>query len=115
MIRVSEERFEEMVDDALDTIPEEFARRMVNVVVLVRDRNEEQPTLLGQYVGVALTERTFDHTGYLPDAIFVYKEALEDFCVTEEELADEVRVTVLHEVGHYFGMSERQLHELGWG
>ena len=69
MIEVSEERFNELVDDALDKIPEEFARRLVNVVFLVQDVHEDDPGILGLYEGVALTQRTFDHTGYLPDTI----------------------------------------------
>lgn len=115
MITVSDERFDEMVDDALDEIPDEFLPHMRNMVILVRDRNEEEPTILGLYEGVSLTERTHDHTGFLPDAISIYKGALEAICHTEEQLAAEVRVTVLHEVGHYFGMSEAHLHRLGWG
>ncbi|QGU05734.1 metallopeptidase family protein [Corynebacterium comes] len=115
MVHVSEERFGDMVDDALDRIPEEFARRMTNVVVLVSDFNEVQPEILGLYEGVSLTERTFDHTGFLPDAISIYKGALEAHCHTEEQLAEEVMVTVFHEVGHYFGMDEEALHRLGWG
>jgi len=115
MVHVSDEVFDDMVNDALDLIPEEFARRMGNVVVLVGDRNEDNPEILGLYEGVALTERTFDHTGYLPDTISTYKGALEDVCDTEEQLAHEVMVTVFHEVGHYFGIEEDQLHHLGWG
>ena len=93
MISVSEEDFNELVDDALDKIPEEFARRLRNVVILVRDHNAEDPTILGLYEGVALTERTHDHTGFLPDAIFIYKQALEAVCDSEEQLAHEVKVT----------------------
>lgn len=112
---VSQERFEAMVDDALDKLPDEFARRLRNVVILVRDRNEDDPSILGLYEGVALTERTHDHTGFLPDAIFIYKEALESVCQSEAQLAHEVEVTVFHEVGHYFGIDDAHLHELGWG
>ncbi|AKK12062.1 metallopeptidase family protein [Corynebacterium uterequi] len=115
MYRVDDARFDEMVDDALDAIPEAFARRMRNLVVLVEERNDDDPTLLGLYVGTPLPERHHDHTGYLPDTIFIYRDALEEFCSTEAELAEEVLVTVLHEVGHYFGMDEDHLHELGWG
>ena len=115
MYQVSEERFEELVDDALDAIPAHFARQLTNVAVLVRPYNEEEPSLLFLYVGVPLTERTFDHTGFLPDAIFIYRDTLEAMCHSEEQLAHEVKVTVFHEVGHYFGMSEEQLHALGWG
>ncbi|MGP6175260.1 metallopeptidase family protein [Corynebacterium sp. A21] len=104
-----------MVDDALDEIPDHFLPHMRNIVILIHERNQQEPSLLGLYEGVALTERTFDHTGFLPDAISIYKEALEDICHSEEHLAAEVRVTVLHEIGHYFGMSEEHLHSLGWG
>lgn len=115
MYAVSEERFDELVDDALDKIPEEFARRMRNLVILVRDYHEDDPYTLGLYEGVALTERTHDHTGFLPDAIFIYRGALQDYCNNEEELAHEVEVTVFHELGHYFGIEEEDLHRLGWG
>lgn len=115
MVHVSEERFDEMLNDALDKIPEEFVRRMRNLVILVEDYNPEQPNLLGLYEGVALTHRTFDHTGHLPDAITIYRGALQDWCSTEEELARQVEVTVFHEFGHYFGFEEKELHALGWG
>lgn len=115
MYSVSAERFDEMVDDALDKLPEAVVSRMRNVVVLVEDFNEENPSILGLYEGVPLTERTHDHTGFLPDGIFVYKSALEAIAESEEHLAHEVEVTVFHEVGHYFGIEEHRLHELGWG
>ena len=115
MYEVSVERFEEMVNDALDTIPEEFARHMRNVAILGRDYWEEEPHTLGLYQGISLTDRQFNTGGFLPDTIFIFKRALENYCSSEEELAREVHATVMHEVGHYFGMSEHQLHELGWG
>lgn len=115
MYRVSDERFDELVDNALDKLPEAVVRRMGNVVVLVQPFNEDHPEILGLYIGVPLTERTFDHTGYLPDTIFIYKDALENVAVSEANLAHEVEVTVFHEVGHYFGIEEGRLHELGWG
>lgn len=112
---VSQDAFEEMINDALDTIPEEFARHMTNMVVLARDFNPDEPTLLGLFEGIPLTEQHSNHSGFLPDAVFVYKDALETMCGDEEELRHEVKVTVLHEVGHYFGLEEHELHELGWG
>ncbi|GAB2513745.1 Possibl zinc metallo-peptidase [Corynebacterium atrinae] len=115
MIEVSDASFEEMVNDAIDLIPEEFARHLGNVVFLVQEFNEANPEILGLYEGVMLTERTFDHTGFLPDTISIYKGALQRFCDTEEQLAAEIKVTVFHEVGHYFGLEEHELHELGWG
>ncbi|MFH0411454.1 metallopeptidase family protein [Corynebacterium sp. L4756] len=115
MVQVSEERFDEMVNDALDKIPDEFVDKMRNMVILVRDFNEDNPEILGLYEGVALTDRTHHHTGFLPDAIFIYRGALQNMCSSEEELAHEVEVTVFHELGHYFGFEEEDLHRLGWG
>lgn len=115
MVEVSEERFDEMVSAALDKIPDEFVARMRNLVILVEDFNEDSPEILGLYEGVSLTERTFHHTGFLPDAIFIYRGALQQWCETEEQLAHEVEVTVFHELGHYFGIEEEGLHALGWG
>ena len=107
-------RFEELVADALDTIPPELTRAMDNVVVLVEDRNPEEPDLLGLYEGIALTERTSDYGGVLPDRITIYREALLDFCSSEEEVVDEVAVTVVHEIAHHFGIDDERLHELGY-
>lgn len=112
---VSDEEFEELIDDALDDIPEHFARAMTNLVVLARPANEDNPELLGLFEGVPLPEQHANHSGYLPDAVFIYKDALEAICADVEELREEVRITVFHEVGHYFGMEEEALHELGWG
>lgn len=112
---IGEEVFEQLIDDALDSIPEPFARAMTNLVVLARPANEDNPELLGLFEGVPLTEQHANHAGYLPDAVFIYKDALEAICADVEELREEVRVTVFHEVGHYFGLEEDELHELGWG
>ena len=112
---MSRRRFDELVADALDTIPPELTRAMDNVVVLVDDRNADDPALLGLYEGVALTERTSDYGGVLPDRITIYREAILDVCVDEDEVVDEVAVTVVHEVAHHFGIDEATLHRLGWG
>ena len=114
-IRVDEARFEQLVDDALDSVPDELFRAMDNVVVLIADRNPEEPDLLGLYEGVALTERDTTYSGFLPDTITIYRDALRDFCSTEEQLVHEVAVTVIHEIAHHFGIDEETLHELGWG
>lgn len=115
MLPVGDEAFEGMIDDALDTIPDHFAQHMRNMVILARDYNPDNPTLLGLFEGVPLTEQHSNHSGYLPDAVFIYKNALEAVCEDEDQLRHEVKVTVLHEVGHYFGMEEHELHALGWG
>ncbi|KXO98211.1 MULTISPECIES: metallopeptidase family protein [Tsukamurella] len=113
-MHVSRRAFQEWVSDALDDVPPELATAMDNVVVLVRDRNEDEPTLLGLYEGIALTERDWNYVGTLPDTITIYREALMDICDTEEQLRREIRVTVLHEIGHHFGIDDHRLHELGW-
>lgn len=115
MLPVSDEVFEEMINDALDTIPDNFAQHMHNMVILARAYNPDNPTLLGLFEGVPLPEQHSNHTGFLPDAVFIYKNALEAISVDEEHLRHEVKVTVLHEVGHYFGLEEHELHALGWG
>lgn len=114
-IPVDEDRFESLVDDALDSIPDALFAAMDNVVVLIAGRNADEPDLLGLYEGVALTERDTTYAGFLPDTITIYREALCDFCSTEEQLVEEVAVTVIHEVAHHFGIDEDTLHRLGWG
>ncbi|MBA3417204.1 MAG: metallopeptidase family protein [Geodermatophilaceae bacterium] len=113
-MRMSRARFEELVSDALDEIPPELTRLMDNVVVLVGDRDPEEPSLLGLYEGVALTERGWDYGGHLPDRILIYRQALLDICDTEQEIVDEVAVTVVHEIAHHFGIDDERLHDLGW-
>jgi len=112
---VRPERFDELVDDALDSIPDALFAAMDNVVVLVADRHPTEPGLLGLYEGVALTERDTTYTGFLPDTITIYREALCEYCADEDELVEEVAVTVIHEVAHHFGIDEETLHRLGWG
>ena len=110
-------RFDELVDRALDGIPDELAQLVRNVVVLVEDEppEGEPDDLLGLYDGVALTERDGSLLPQLPDRIFVFRGPLLDFCDSEEELVEEVRITVVHEIAHHFGIDEHRLHELGYG
>lgn len=109
------DRFDELVGDALDLVPAELAAAMDNVVVLVEPRNPDEPELLGLYEGVALTERSADYAGELPDRITVYRDAVLEMCADEDEVVDEVAITVVHEIAHHFGIPEERLHELGWG
>jgi predicted Zn-dependent protease with MMP-like domain len=106
-------RFEELVADALDAVPPELMALLDNVVVLVEDRNDAEPDLLGLYEGYALTERGWDYGGALPDRIMVYREAICDVCESEEDVVDEVTVTVVHEIAHHFGIDDARLHALG--
>lgn len=114
-VEMSRQRFEELVSEALDLIPPAFATAMDNVVVLVEDRHPDEPDLLGLYHGIALTERTSEYGGVLPDRITVYREAILDICDDEDDVVDEVAITVVHEVAHHFGIDDDKLHELGWG
>ena len=107
-------QFEELVADALDEVPGELMKLLDNVVVLVEDRNPDEPDILGLYHGVALTERDSWYAGSLPDTITIYREALLDVCDTEDDVVDEVAITVVHEIGHHFGIDDDRLHELGW-
>jgi predicted Zn-dependent protease with MMP-like domain len=107
-------RFEELVADALDQVPAELTTVMDNVVVLVEDRNDEEPDLLGLYEGVALTDRGYDYAGSLPDRIFIYRLAILAICDTDEQVVAEVLTTVVHEIAHHFGIDDERLHELGW-
>jgi predicted Zn-dependent protease with MMP-like domain len=109
------EEFEDLVADALDQVPAELMALADNVVVLVEDRNPDEPSLLGLYEGYALTERSWDLSGQLPDRIMIYRVAICDVCETAAEVAEEVTVTVVHEIAHHFGIGEQRLHDLGWG
>jgi predicted Zn-dependent protease with MMP-like domain len=113
VIDIEPERFEEMVSIALDGLPGELGKLMRNVAVTV-EHNPGPPGLLGLYQGVPLTSRTTHYAGVLPDRITIYRVAICAICWTEEQVAEQVRRTVIHEVGHHFGIDDARLHELGW-
>ena len=114
-VEMDRDAFEALVNDALDGIPDELSNLIRNVVVLVEDEPpEDDPGLLGLYDGVALTERYGDYGLELPDRIFIYRNPLLDMCSTPEELVAEVRITVVHEVAHHFGIDDDRLHDLGY-
>ncbi len=104
-----------MVADALDLIPPQLTQLMDNVVILVEERNPEEPSILGLYEGFALTDRDWNYGGDLPDRIMIYRDAICDVCSSEEEVVEEVAITVVHEIAHHFGIDDARLHELGWG
>ncbi|WP_309104589.1 metallopeptidase family protein [Microbacterium sp.] len=107
--------FEELVIDELDRLPDEMVDGLDNVVFVVEDRPEDGGLdLLGLYDGLALTERTQYGMGELPDRIIVYREPHLAQCEGEEELRDEVHTTLVHEIAHFYGIDDEQLHELGW-
>jgi len=105
--------FEDHVRAALDELPPDLASALTNVAVVVEDENPEDPDLLGLYHGVPLPERG-DMAGLPPDTISIYRIPLEDSFPDPEELRSEIRVTVLHELAHHFGLDEDRLAELGY-
>ena len=108
--------FEEHVRAALDSLPPELQQAMSNVEIVVEDENREDPDLFGLYVGIPLTERGESYAGVLPDKIAVYRIPLEEeFGDDPAVLEEEIRVTVVHEIAHHFGIDEDRLSELGWG
>ncbi len=113
VIRVERERFEEMVVAALDSLPDDLGRLMRNVAVTV-EHDAGPRGLLGLYEGVPLTSRTSGYAGVLPDRITIYRLAICAICDTEDEVVEQVRRTVIHEVAHDFGIDDARLDELGW-
>jgi predicted Zn-dependent protease with MMP-like domain len=107
--------FEELVVDELDRLPDDMVEGLDNVVFVVEDRPEDGSLdLLGLYDGLALTERTQYGMGELPDRIVVYRGPHLAACDDEDELRDEVHTTLVHEIAHFYGIDDEQLHELGW-
>ena len=114
--------FERLVRVALGNIPEDFRRRLENVDIIVEDWPspdqlaghlvDDSQLLLGLYEGVPLTERA-DYLAILPDRITIFQRSIESICTTNEEIVQEIRATIIHEVAHHFGFSEARLHELG--
>jgi len=108
--------FEEHVRAALDSLPAELQNAMSNVEIVVEDENPEEPDLYGLYLGIPLTERDEGYAGVLPDKIEIYRIPLEEeFGDDPAVLEDEIRITVVHEIAHHFGIDEDRLSELGWG
>ena len=105
--------FEDHVRAALDEVPAGIAAALRNVAVVVEDRNAEDPEVFGLYQGVPLPERGSD-AGLLPDKITIYRIPLEASFPDSDDLREEIRITVLHELAHYFGIDEERLEELGY-
>jgi len=122
---VSKKEFAGLVEQAIAELPEQFARFMDEVTVEIRDRPsrkllkelemEGDELLFGLYEGVNLLDRSVEHSGRLPDRILIFQEDHELACESRAELVRELRTTVLHEIGHFFGMDEDDLEKLGYG
>lgn len=118
-------QFEELVRESLDDLPEEFARHLENVAIVVEDEPDagllrslgldpRRDTLFGLYQGVPLSERSATYGNALPDRISIYYRPLRRACRTPEQIRRQVRITVVHEIAHYFGMDEEEIRELGY-
>ena len=119
---MTSERFRKLVEEALEEIPPRFRAAMRNVAVVVEDEPSQElldemeigpdDTLFGLYQGIPLTERGWGHGNALPDRISIYQYPIEDACADDEEIRDCIAETVIHEFGHYFGMSEEEIEEI---
>lgn len=115
-VTVSDERFDELVDAALSAIPEQLFEQVENCALIVVDEPDaELGNVLGYYSGIPLSERTSQYSGALPDQILIFRGPLCRMVESEAELAEQVRITVWHEVAHYFGIGDHHLGELGYG
>jgi predicted Zn-dependent protease with MMP-like domain len=124
-VRLSEAEFEQLVIEALDTLPEDLLNLMDNIEVTVdrrptrdqmRRAGVRSGTLLGLYEGIPLTARgSTSYSLVVPDKITIFQRPIESLCSTQEEIVKQVRQTVVHEVAHHFGIGETRLRELGWG
>lgn len=116
MLEMGEREFESLVGKAMDSIPEALLALIDNVAIFIEDEApEDDPDLLGLYEGVPLTERGEHYFGALPDSVTIFRFPILRMCRTHEQVVDEVRVTVVHEVAHHFGIDDDRLHQLGWG
>jgi len=119
---MTRERFRQLVSEALDTIPARFRRHLENIAIVVEDEPspalldemevEEPDTLFGLYQGTPLTERRWDYGNVLPDRIVLFQGPIEDVSETEDDVVTEIGETLIHEVGHYFGLSEEEIEAI---
>lgn len=132
MVHITDDEFEGLVQEALDSMPDQFMEDMENVAVVIADEPTEDELnridddgrpagtwygeeILGLYSGVPLTERYYDDMdGGFPDVITIFKGPHERCFATREQIAEEVRKTVIHEIGHHFGLDDARLHEMGY-
>lgn len=113
---VTEEVFDALIDEALGNLPPEVLDGLDNVIIVTEDEPEDGSDTLGWYEGIALTERDTNYgMGFLPDRVVLFRGPLTRMCADEEELLEEIEITLMHELGHYHGIDEDRLHALGWG
>ena len=115
MVEISDDDFEKMVTEEYDAIPDEMFGDLENVAILVANQPvEERPRLFGLYRGHPLTTRGMYGFGEMPDRITLYKNNMQEHSNDLDQLRTRVRITLVHEIGHYFGLDDKKLQELGW-
>ena len=115
MVAISDDDFDRMVGEVFDALPDDMVRGLENVAIVVEDQPPgERPRLYGQYRGHPLTRRGVYGLGELPDRITLYRNTMAEHSVDLAELRARVRITLVHEIGHYFGLDDARLRELGW-
>ncbi len=115
MLDVTRDEFELLVSEGLDSLHDDMLRELDNVIFLVEDRPEDGSDILGVYEGFSLAERNTYGYGEEPDRIILFRENLLAHCESREELIAEIRITLVHEIAHFYGITEERIHELGWG
>lgn len=123
-MQMTNEEFQDVVQEALDSVPEGFHQYLHDIAVDIEDEPDDATCremklrnpreLLGLYRGVPLTQRHVEDPYRYPERIIIYQKNIERICRTRQQMLSEIRKTVLHEVGHHFGLNERQLRELGF-
>jgi len=111
-MNLTRERFQQMVEEAMRNIPKRYLRQIKNVAVLVEDYPPPGQPLLGLYHGVPLKHRGSYYGNVPPDVIVLYKIPIESLCQTEDQVREKIEEVLLHEIGHYFGMNEKELREI---
>ncbi|MDU0968159.1 MAG: metallopeptidase family protein [Actinomycetaceae bacterium] len=111
---IDEDEFWALVEDEYAQLPPEMTDGLDNVAIFVEDRSSTEPDLLGVYEGFDVNDRVGYGLGELPDRIVLFREVLADYCDDLDQLRDEIHITLVHEIAHYFGLDDDQLHALGW-
>lgn len=116
MLDIPDEEFESYVEAAVESVPAALLDLVDNCILVIEDESPaDGPALLGYYDGVSLDRRGNDYSGVLPDRIVIFRGPLLRLCATREELKEQVRITVVHEIAHFFGIDDHRLEELGYG
>ena len=116
MLEISEVEFVKLVGQAFDSIPDKLVELMENVAIFIEDEApDDDPDLLGLYEGIPLTERGDTYFGTRPDSVTIFRLPIMRMCTSRKQIIDEVRITVVHEVAHHFGIDDDRLRDLGWG